>query len=82
MPDITERAHMSTSFRIRGLLSKYEEIELLLKLGEIKPGVDREIDLAVAAYQDILAFLKQDIKKAVTFDEAVAAMTAIAQKYS
>jgi len=82
MPDITDKAHMSTSFRIRGLLSKYEEIELLLKLGEIKPGVDREIDLAVAAYQEILGFLKQDIKKAVTFQDAVATMTAIAQKYS
>ena len=82
MPDITQRAHMTASFRVRGLLSKYDEIELLLKLGEIKQGVDREIDMAVAAYQEIVGYLKQDIKKAVTFDDAVAALGDIARKYS
>jgi type III secretion protein N (ATPase) len=82
MGDIVEPAHMAAAARVRGLLSKHEEIELLLRLGEIKPGVDREIDTAVSAHPEIMKFLKQDIKKAVDFGAAVSELRSLAQRFA
>ncbi|HEX6705250.1 MAG TPA: FliI/YscN family ATPase [Albitalea sp.] len=81
MSDIVDRGHMGAAHRLRGLLAKYEEIELLLRLGEIKPGLDREIDTAVAAHPEIMSFLKQDIRQPVSFEEAVRALQMLAHKH-
>jgi type III secretion protein N (ATPase) len=81
MGDIVDRQHMGAAHRLRGLLSKYEEIELLLKLGEIKPGLDREIDAAVSAYPEIMNYLKQDIRQPVSFADAARALQALSQTY-
>lgn len=81
MGDIVPREHMAAAHRVRGLLSKYEEIELLLRLGEIKPGLDRETDAAVAAYPEVMAFLKQDIKRAEPFDATAHALAELARRH-
>jgi type III secretion protein N (ATPase) len=45
--------------RLRALLAKYAEIELLLQVGEFKAGGDPVADLAVARMPHIEAFLRQ-----------------------
>ncbi|RJF92168.1 FliI/YscN family ATPase [Noviherbaspirillum saxi] len=81
MPSIVESDHQRAVHRLRRLLSKYQDIELLLKLGEIKSGVDKETDQAVAAYDEIMAYLQQDIRKPVSFRDSVQAAIALARKY-
>jgi ATP synthase in type III secretion protein N len=82
MPDITESGHMASARRIRRLMARYEEMELLLRLGEIKPGVDRETDLAIEANAEILEFLQQGLGKPSSLDEARDGLETIARRYA
>jgi type III secretion protein N (ATPase) len=82
MPSIVSADHQRAVHRVRRLLSKYQDIELLLKLGEIKPGVDKETDQAVAAYDEIVAYLRQDIRKPVGLLESQEEIVRLARKYA
>lgn len=81
MSGIVPREHMQAARQVRKLLAKYEEIELLLKLGEIKPGMDPDIDAAVAAYPEIMQYLQQDISAGSTLEESVAALQNLAGRF-
>lgn len=70
MPDIASAEHMAAARRIRRLMSRYDEVELLMRLGEIKPGMDRETDLAIAANADIMGYLEQGLDTPVAFEQA------------
>jgi type III secretion protein N (ATPase) len=70
MPDITEPEHMRHAAQLRRLMARYEEMELLLRLGEIKPGADRDTDLAIAAHPEVMGFLQQALGEPSTFDDA------------
>jgi type III secretion protein N (ATPase) len=82
MPDIATPAHMAAARRVRRLLARYDEMELLLRLGEIKPGVDRETDLAVSAYGDIMDFLQQGLDKPVPLEESRRELENLARRYA
>lgn len=82
MPDVTERDHMMAARRVRRLMARYEEMELLLRLGEIKPGVDRETDLAVDANPQILEFLQQGLGKPSSFEDARGGLDRIARQFA
>lgn len=47
------------ALRIRNRLSKYQEMEFLLQVGEYTKGADKEADLAIAAKPNIDRFLRQ-----------------------
>src|SRR5207253_3065527 len=70
MPEIVAPSHMAAARRVRRLLARYEEMELLMRLGEIKPGVDPETDQAIAAHGDIMGYLQHPLDEPVPFDEA------------
>jgi ATP synthase in type III secretion protein N len=82
MPDITDGPHMAAARRVRQLMARYEEMELLLRLGEIKPGADRETDLAIEANSDILGFLQQGLGTPSGFDETCGSLQQIASQYA
>jgi len=82
MPDITSTSHMAAARRLRRLLARYDEMELLLRLGEIKPGVDRETDLAVDSNKEIMDYLQQGLEKPVAFDEARRDLETLARRYA
>lgn len=65
----------------RGLMARYQELELLIRLGEYKPGADEGADRAVAARGDLMALLRQGTREASGYDETVALMEAIAAAY-
>ncbi|KRP74354.1 ATP synthase [Pseudomonas paralactis] len=58
---------------LRRLLSAYQQIELMLKLGEYQPGSDALTDLAVNSRQAVDGFLRQDLREptpmAVTLEQ-------------
>lgn len=82
MPDITSGAHMAAARRIRRLMSRYDEVELLMRLGEIKPGLDRETDLAIAANEDIMDYLQQNLETPVGFEQASRHIQDLARKHA
>jgi len=69
---VTSKSHQSSILMLRELISKYQEIELLLRVGEYSPGVDRVVDLAVEKQQAIQQFLRQKTDEVDNFENIVA----------
>ncbi|HCJ11686.1 MAG: EscN/YscN/HrcN family type III secretion system ATPase [Verrucomicrobia bacterium GWF2_51_19] len=74
MTNIVPKEHKQAASRLRHLLAKYEEVELLLRIGEYKKGSDAETDEAIEKHDAILSFLKQGLDEKSTFDETVRAL--------
>ena len=51
--------HKKLAGRLRELMAKYEEVELLVKIGEYKRGGDPTTDEAIDKIEAIRAFLRQ-----------------------
>ncbi|OUS27691.1 EscN/YscN/HrcN family type III secretion system ATPase [Gammaproteobacteria bacterium 45_16_T64] len=71
MNAITQQDHQAHATRLRQLLAKYKEIELLVKIGEYQPGSDVEADAAIQAMDAIKRFLVQRNDSPQTFDETL-----------
>ncbi|WP_352485939.1 MULTISPECIES: FliI/YscN family ATPase [unclassified Mesorhizobium] len=59
MDAVVPPAHRSDASRLRELLARYADIELLLRVGEYEKGSDAVADEAVAKIDAINAFLRQ-----------------------
>lgn len=59
MNNIVDREHIQAAEKIRELLAKYQEIELLVRVGEYKEGADAKADESLAKIDVINNFLKQ-----------------------
>jgi ATP synthase in type III secretion protein N len=56
---ITTKQHQRAAIRLRELYAKYQEIELLIQVGEYRAGSDPVADEAIEKINAINAFLKQ-----------------------
>jgi ATP synthase in type III secretion protein N len=59
MTSIVTRDHTDQANRLRELVAKHREIELLVQVGEYKKGTDHAADEAIARIANIDAFLRQ-----------------------
>lgn len=59
MPQIASPEHCAGASRVRRLMAKYDEIEMLLQIGEYKSGSDPLADEAIAMHEDIEGFVRQ-----------------------
>jgi type III secretion protein N (ATPase) len=57
--------------RVRELMAKYEEVELLVRLGEYQQGSDRDADIAIERIDAIKAFLRQSPHERIAFDDTL-----------
>lgn len=74
MNAIVTPEHKQAAAKLREILAKYNEIELLVQLGEYKQGSDPEADRALAKIGPVNEFLKQGLGEKSTFEETVAAL--------
>jgi type III secretion protein N (ATPase) len=74
MNAVVDREHKAAAGRVRELMAKYEEVELLVKIGEYKKGSDPLADEALKKIDAIRAFLRQGTQERVAFEETVQAM--------
>ena len=72
MSQIVTPKHRNAAGRFRELLSKYQDAELLLKIGEYKSGNDSVTDEAIAKKDKMNAFLRQSSDDLSTFKESIA----------
>ncbi|MBC3337454.1 FliI/YscN family ATPase [Pseudomonas [fluorescens] ATCC 17400] len=63
LSNVAEPAHIQAGTALRRLLSAYQQIELMLKLGEYQPGSDALTDMAVDSRQAVDGFLRQDLRE-------------------
>ena len=73
---IIPQDHKAAASKLRSLLAKYAEVELLLKIGEYKKGTDPETDEAIAKNGVINAFLRQWLNERPQYDETIARLKA------
>ncbi len=74
---LAAETHMRNARRVRELLSKYEEVEVLIRIGEFKRGMDVLADQAVDQRAAIDSFLQQGRHDSISFDDAVAALSGV-----
>lgn len=76
---ITTSDHMRAAGKIRNLMSKYQEVELLVRIGEYKKGSDAGSDEAISKIETINNFLKQGLREQSSFDQTLQAMAQLAR---
>jgi len=74
MPLVTTPEHGAAAAHFRSLLAKYQEMELLVQIGEYRPGSDALADEAIQARAAMLDFLSQPPRSIESFEQSVAAL--------
>jgi type III secretion protein N (ATPase) len=77
MPRVAQPAHLRAAASLRKQLAKYQDVELLLQIGEYKRGSDAEADEAIRNIPAIRKLLQQPADQLSGFDESVVALTGI-----
>jgi type III secretion protein N (ATPase) len=77
MNNVVPREHRAAAGRLRELMAKYADVELLVKIGEYQRGGDKTTDEAIDKIETIRAFLRQRIDEKADFDETIAQMCSI-----
>jgi type III secretion protein N (ATPase) len=72
MPLVTSRSHRDAAAAFRSLLAKFQEMELLVQIGEYRAGSDAQADRAIGLRPAMLDFLRQAPESAQPFDRTVA----------
>ena len=67
MPRVVDETHLRSAGKLRKLLAKYQDIELLLQLGEYKRGTDPDADAAIEKIGAIRKLLQQSSSELVPF---------------
>jgi type III secretion protein N (ATPase) len=71
MGRVAHSQHLKAAANLRRQLAKFQEMELLVQIGEYKPGTDPEADQAISNIGRIRQLLQQPASQLCTFDEAV-----------
>jgi ATP synthase in type III secretion protein N len=74
MSRVANESHLAAAGRLRKLLAKHQEIELLLQIGEYKAGGDLDADAAIARIAAIRALLQQKSSELSTFEKSTSQM--------
>jgi len=77
MSDIATKEHIASAQNMRRLLSRYSEVELLIQIGEYKPGADAELDQAVSCYEEFQTLLKQAPDESSSLEDTIDHLEAI-----
>ncbi len=77
MGAVTTKEHREAAGKLRSILARYAEIELLVRLGEYQAGTDAEADFALARIAGVNAFLRQGLEERSAFEETLAGLTRV-----
>lgn len=76
---IISKEHSQLIGKIREVLSNYKKNELLIRIGEYKPGSDKDADFAIKYIEKVNRFLKQGVDEKISFEETLSQLKAIFQ---
>jgi len=76
---ITTPEHLELIGKVREVLSNYKKNELLIRIGEYKPGSDKDADFAIKFIDRVNRFLKQKVDEKTTFEETLQRLKSVFQ---
>ncbi|MEN9344154.1 MAG: type secretion chaperone [Chlamydiota bacterium] len=68
---IVDKEHLELIGKIREVLANYKKNELLIRIGEYKPGSDKNADFAIKYIDKVNRFLKQAVTEKTSFAETL-----------
>jgi type III secretion protein N (ATPase) len=71
---VIAKSHRAAAGRMRELMAKYSEVELLVKIGEYKRGGDATTDEAIDKIDAMYGFLKQRTDEHSAFTDTISAL--------
>lgn len=77
LPHIIDKEHLQLIGKVREVLANYKKNELLIRIGEYKPGSDKGADFAIKYIDKVNRFLKQGIDEKSTFEETLQQLRAL-----
>jgi type III secretion protein N (ATPase) len=80
MNSVVTPEHAANAGRLRELMAKYAEVELLVKIGEYKDGTDPLADEAIEKHEAIREFLRQPVDERCPMDDTLRELAALTQE--
>lgn len=77
LPHIVDANHLKLIGTVREVLANYKKNELLIRIGEYKPGSDRNADFAIKYINKVNQFLKQKVNEKSTFEQTLAQLNTL-----
>ncbi|MBX9922541.1 MAG: type III secretion system ATPase SctN [Rhabdochlamydiaceae bacterium] len=77
LPHIIDGEHLQLIGKVREVLANYKKNELLIRIGEYKPGSDKGADFAIKYIDKVNRFLKQQTDEYSSFEETLAQLKAL-----
>ena len=77
LPNITSEEHRKLIGQVREVLANYKKNELLIRIGEYKPGSDKQADFSIKYIDKVNRFLKQKVDEKCTFEETLEQLQAL-----
>lgn len=80
MPDITTEEHRAQAGKLRDWLATYRQSEDLINIGAYVAGSNSQIDQAIAAYPDIMNFVRQGMYEHNSYEDTLSKLAEIAER--
>jgi type III secretion protein N (ATPase) len=80
MTHVVSPEHRHAAEQLRALMARYQELEMLIQIGEYQAGSDALADRAIATREAWQAFLTQPPELSVPFDTTLAALRRLADR--
>ncbi|NGX39495.1 MAG: putative ATP synthase YscN [Chlamydiae bacterium] len=74
---IVDDEHIELIGKLREVLAHYKKNELLIRIGEYKPGSDKQADFAIKYIDPVNRFLKQKVDETSSFSETLQQLKAL-----
>ena len=68
---IVDKEHLQLVGKVREVLANYKKNELLIRIGEYKPGSDKDADFAIKFVEKVNTFLKQKVDEICNLQETI-----------
>jgi type III secretion protein N (ATPase) len=78
MGNVVDESHKAAAGKVRDMLARYRDTELLIRIGEYKKGSDPATDEAIEKNAAINNFLKQKLSEKSTYQDALEALKKLA----
>lgn len=71
MNNIVSDEHKESAQKVRQVLGRYSELEILVQIGEYEKGADRDADDALARIDGVNKFLRQGLEESSSFEQTL-----------